>query len=61
VSELIYIGGVSGGIDSQAAARFMLNRYGSARGDGTWNRSNVGRPRLETHPLQGKTRSEIAG
>ncbi len=31
MSELIYIGGFSGGIDSQAAARFMLNRYGSAR------------------------------
>jgi 3'-phosphoadenosine 5'-phosphosulfate sulfotransferase (PAPS reductase)/FAD synthetase len=31
VSELIYIGGFSGGIDSQAAARFMLNRYGAAR------------------------------
>jgi len=31
VSELIYIGGFSGGIDSQAAARFMPNRYGAAR------------------------------
>ncbi len=31
VSDLIYIGGVSRGIDSQAAALFMLNRYGSAR------------------------------
>ncbi len=31
MSELIYIGGFSGGIDSQAAARFMLNRYGAAR------------------------------
>ena len=31
MSELLYIGGFSGGIDSQAAARFMLNRYGSAR------------------------------
>jgi hypothetical protein len=30
VSELFYIGGLSGGIDSQAAARFMLNRYGAA-------------------------------
>ena len=30
VSELIYIGGFSGGIDSQAASRFMLNRYGTA-------------------------------
>jgi hypothetical protein len=31
VSELIYIGGFSGGIDSQAATRFMLNRHGAAR------------------------------
>lgn len=31
MSEMIYIGGFSGGIDSQAAARFMLNRYGPAR------------------------------
>ena len=30
MSELLYIGGFSGGIDSQAAARFMLNRYGAA-------------------------------
>ena len=30
MSELVYIGGFSGGIDSQAAARFMLNRYGAA-------------------------------
>jgi hypothetical protein len=30
VSHLIYVGGFSGGIDSQAAARFMLNRYGVA-------------------------------
>jgi 3'-phosphoadenosine 5'-phosphosulfate sulfotransferase (PAPS reductase)/FAD synthetase len=31
VNEPVYIGGFSGGIDSQAAARFMLNRYGAAR------------------------------
>src|ERR1700733_11319532 len=30
MNELVYIGGFSGGIDSQAAARFMLNRYGAA-------------------------------
>ena len=30
MTEFVYIGGLSGGIDSQAAARFMLNRYGSA-------------------------------
>lgn len=30
MAELTYIGGLSGGIDSQAAARFMLNRYGAA-------------------------------
>ncbi len=30
MSELTFIGGFSGGIDSQAAARFMLNRYGPA-------------------------------
>jgi hypothetical protein len=35
VNDLVYIGGVSGGIDSQAAARFMLNRHGSAR---VWHR-----------------------
>lgn len=27
--QKIYIGGFSGGIDSQAAARFMINRYGA--------------------------------
>ncbi len=31
MSEFTYIGGFSGGIDSQAAARFMLNRYSPAR------------------------------
>lgn len=31
MSETVYIGGFSGGIDSQAAARFMLNRYGPER------------------------------
>lgn len=31
MSDLVYIGGFSGGIDSQAAARFVLNRYGAAR------------------------------
>lgn len=31
MSEQIYIGGFSGGIDSQAAARYMLNRYGHQR------------------------------
>jgi 3'-phosphoadenosine 5'-phosphosulfate sulfotransferase (PAPS reductase)/FAD synthetase len=30
MSTIVYIGGFSGGIDSQAAARFMLNRYGAA-------------------------------
>jgi hypothetical protein len=30
VSEFVYIAGVSGGIDSQATARFMLSFYGSA-------------------------------
>ena len=28
MSEHLYIGGFSGGVDSQAAARFMLNRHG---------------------------------
>lgn len=31
MTDAIYIGGFSGGIDSQAAARFMLNRYGAER------------------------------
>ena len=31
MTDQIYIGGYSGGIDSQTAARFMLNRYGAAR------------------------------
>lgn len=31
MSDTIYIGGFSGGIDSQAGARFMLNRYGPER------------------------------
>ncbi len=31
LSDLVYIGGFSGRLDSQAVARFMLNRYGAAR------------------------------
>lgn len=31
MSKPVYISGLSGGIDSQAAARFMLNRYGAAQ------------------------------
>ena len=29
-------------------------------GGGTWNRPNSGRPRVDTHPLQGKLRWEIS-
>jgi hypothetical protein len=32
---MIYIGGFSGGVDSQAAARHMLNRYGPVGEDGS--------------------------
>lgn len=44
------------GISLRAAGWKLIAK---TRGD-TWNRPNSGRPRVDTHPLQGKLRWEIA-